>query len=144
MRKPFLLAAMTMVLAAAAPPDPVITLDGVSSAAKLSAELRTAVAPKVKSLNTALEHIVAGKTGAPSAGPEQRVRTHQEMKARHDDIHKLIQELMQRLDPEQRAALHEYLHGQMRAAGIELPAHHGPGMHRPHGNEDQAGVGPAA
>jgi Spy/CpxP family protein refolding chaperone len=45
----------------------------------------------------------------------------------HDDpMMKELHELMEQLTPEQRAALHEYLHAQLKAAGIEMPnLHHG-------------------
>ena len=125
MRKQMLaLAVLTTVLVAAAPaPDPVITLDGVSAAAKLTPELRTALAPQVKALNARLEKMVAIRAEARKSSDPHNGDLHEVMKAIH--------EIMKQLDPEQREALHEYLHAQMKAAGLEIPHH--PRHHGTHG-----------
>jgi hypothetical protein len=125
MRKQLLALGMLMlVLVAATPaPDPVITLDGVSKAARLTPELRTALAPQVKALNAKLEKMVALRAEARKAN--------QAHSPEHDEVMKAIHEIMKQLDEEQRAALHEYLHAQMKAAGIEIPQH--PRHHGTHG-----------
>jgi hypothetical protein len=125
----------TMVLIAAAPaPAPIITMEGVSAAVKLSPELRAALAPHVKALNTRLEGIVALQASARKAGADQHARLHEAMKAHHDECQKLLHEMIKQMDEEQRAAFHQYLHEQLKAAGIELPKDHGHGAHSPHGD----------
>src|SRR5262245_56740725 len=112
MRKTLALAAMIMMpLAAARGPEPVITLDGVSAAAKLSPELRAAVAPKVKALNAMLEK-AAASSKAPKATTERSAHEHGPLDAQHEEFSKLIREITQQMDPEQKAAFYEYLHAQ--------------------------------
>ena len=125
------LIAVCAILTAAGPgPDPVITLDGVAKAAKLSAERKAAIAPQVKALNTRFEQMVATKANAktpharPNHGPDH-------VRPNHDDpLMKELHELMQQLSPEERAALHEYLHAQLKAAGLDIPLD---GKHGNHG-----------
>ena len=124
-----LIAACTIVTAAGPSPDPVITLEGVAKAAKLSAERKATIAPQVKALNTRLEQMVATKAAEktaqarPNHGPGH-------VRPSHDDpMMKELHELMQQLSPEQRAALHEYLHAQLKAAGLEIPLNWQHGNH---------------
>ena len=135
MRKQLLaLAALTTVLVAAVPgPDPVITLDGVSKAANLTAELRAAIAPAVKALNAKLEKIVAIQTAVAKASQEQIAELHNQATKIHEECEKLHEEIHKLLTPEQRAALHEYLHGRMKEAGIQMP--HGQHDGKPHGRK---------
>jgi hypothetical protein len=129
------LVASTTLLVAAAPAPPVITLDGISVAARLSPELRTAIAPHVKALNAGLERIVALQAGLSKATAEQRAQKHEAMKTMHEDCRKLHEEIVEQLDPEQRAAFFQYLHEQMKAAGIQMPhPPHGERAHPPHGD----------
>ena len=74
-------AALATALVAATPgPEPIITLDGVGAAARLTPELRSAIAPQVTALNTALEKVVAAhKRGA--AAPHRQM--HAALKAAH-------------------------------------------------------------
>lgn len=139
-------AVLTSVLVASSPgPTPVITLDGVSAAAKLSPELRAALAPQVKALNASLEKMVALKA-APKATAQQRAHVHDSMKGIHEDHEKLHEAIITQLDPEQRAAFFKYLHEQMKAAGLDLthPPHDGR-AHPPHkgGSHPHHGVSPA-
>jgi hypothetical protein len=130
MRKSLLaLAALTTVLVAATPgPSPVITLEGVSAAAKLSPELRATLAPQIEALNARLEKMVAIKGDASKASEQERAYTNDAMK----DIHEIVKQL----DPEQRAAFFEYLHGQMKSAGIHMThPPHGERDHPPHGDK---------
>jgi hypothetical protein len=133
MRKVLALVVLAMIPLAATPgPSPIITLDGVSAAAKLSPELRTAVAPRVKALNAMLEKVAAARANAPKAKAERATHTHGALDAHHDEFSNAIREITKQLDPEQRAAFYEYLHAQLKAAGIEVPDH-GPGDHPRHG-----------
>jgi hypothetical protein len=127
------LGALATVLVAAAPgPSPVITMEGMSAAVKLSPELRAALAPQVKALNAHLEKIVAVHTGARKATAQQRAEIHEALKAHHDECKQVLHEMIKQMDPEQRAAFHQYLHEQLKAAGIEIPMDHDHGAHSRH------------
>jgi hypothetical protein len=132
MRKQLLaLLVAPIVLAAARGPDPVITIEGVSAAAKLSPAARAALAPKVKSLNAMLEKMLPAHKEAAKAAGTQRADHHELMKEHHDLMTEL-HEVMKQLSPEQRAAVHEYLLAKCKEAGIEIPAEwrqrHGQGV----------------
>jgi hypothetical protein len=118
MRKHLLgLALVLPVLLAAAPgPDPVITLDGVSAAARLSPQKRAAIAPQVKALNARLEKMVEVRLAA-KAGTAKAADPHCDL----HEVMKGIHELMEQLNEQERQALHEYIHAQLKAAGIEIP-----------------------
>src|SRR5262245_61185162 len=132
-----MLGVLTAGLVAAAPgPDPVITLEGVSAAVKLSPELRAALAPQVKALNTHLEKMVAVQAGARQATPQQRAELKAALKAHHDECSELLHEMVKQMDPEQRAAFHQYIHEQLKAAGIELPMDHKNHDHGEHSSHD--------
>ena len=110
-----------MGFAAARGPDPVITIEGVSAAAKLSPAARVALAPKVKSLNAMLEKMLpAHKEAARAAGTQQA--DHHELMKEHHELMTELHEVMKQLSPEQREALHEYLLAKCKEAGIEIPA----------------------
>jgi hypothetical protein len=134
MRKQLAVLAILMGVGTAAGPGPkpVITLDGVSAAARLSPELRAAIAPQVKALNATLEKMVALKASS-KANPQQRAHGHEAMKGSHDDHKQLHEEIIKLLDPEQQAAFFKYLHEQMKAAGIDVPhPPHDGRAHPPH------------
>jgi hypothetical protein len=128
-------AAITTVLVAAAPgPKPVITVDGVSAAARLNAKVRAAIAPNVKALNAELEKLLAMQTRAPKATEHHRSELHDEMKRIHEHSQSLYKEIIKQLDPQQQIAVEEYLHDQVQAAGIPMfHAPHGDKAHPPHG-----------
>ena len=105
--------------------DPIITVDGLSTAAKLSAELRTTLAPKIKELNARFEKIVTVLAEQGKGSKQHNAEMHEAMKGIH--------EIMKQLDPDQRAAVHAYLLGQLKAAGIQMPRKgHGPDSHEHH------------
>ena len=113
--------ALAVVLAAAAPaPKPVITLDAIASAVKLDATERSAIAKQVDGLNAGLVRIVALYRAYPAASATQREQLQRDMKAIHDRCLALHNEIVRTLDPAQRAAFYEYLHAQMKAAGIDV------------------------
>ena len=135
MRKQLLaLLVAPIVLAAARGPDPVITIEGVSAAAKLSPSARAALAPKVKSLNAMLQKMIPAHKEALKATGTQR--DHHELMKEHHDLMTELHEVMKQLSPEQRAALHEYLLAKCKEAGIEIPAE----WQQRHGHSEALGV----
>ena len=113
--------ALAVFLAAAAPaPRPIITLDGVTTAVKLDATARSAIAKQVDGLNTGLVKIVTMYRAYPTASAKQREQLHRDMKAIHDRCLALHDEIIKTLDPAQRAAFYQYLHAQLKAAGIDV------------------------
>jgi len=138
MRKQLLAVAVlaTTLVAAAAGPNPIITLAGATAAAKLTAQQQAALAPRVEALNTALTKVVTAQASVANGTAEQRAQVHASLRGIHEECMKLHHEIMQQLEPEQRAAYMEYVHQQLKAAGLD-PAqfhhsHGGPGL-IPHG-----------
>jgi len=105
----------TMIAAAPAAP-PVITLDGIAAAAKLTPAAKAAIAPSVTALNAAFEKLAAYHSAHPKA-------THTEMaadlKGLHEEMMKQHDVLMRNIDPMQHAACLKYMHERMKAAGLE-------------------------
>ena len=101
MRKQLLaLLVAPIVLAAARGPDPVITIEGVSAAAKLSPAARAALAPKVKSLNAMLEKMLPAHKEAAKAAGTQRADHHELMKEHHDlmtELHEVMKLVAKRM-----------------------------------------------
>lgn len=113
--------ALAVFLAAAAPaPKPVITLDGITAAVKLDATARSAIAKQVAGLNAGLVRIVSMYRAYPTASTRQREQLQRDLKAVHERCLTLHNEIIQTLDPTQRTAFYEYLHAQMKAAGIDV------------------------
>jgi hypothetical protein len=127
MKKSWLPLLTVLVLGGAAPgPKPVITLEGVSAAAKLSPELRASIAPHIKSLNARLEKLAELQSKASTSQEAQPAHTHEMMQGMHEAMQGL-HEIVQQMTPEQRASFHEYLHARLKAAGIpttDLLRHH--------------------
>ena len=118
------LGVLVAVSTASAGPKTVITVDGVAAATRISATYRDAVAAKIVSLNAHLEKIRDAKPTK-----TQLTDIHDECLALHDMI-------VKQMDDEQRHAFAQYLHAQMKAAGIDVDAmaknHHEHHAHNEH------------
>jgi hypothetical protein len=128
----------TVLIAARPGPEPVITVDGAAAAAKLSPQLKVALAPRLTALNAGLEKVAAAVKTSHTATVEERTRTHASLQGVHEECMKLYHEIAAQLDPEQRDAFVAYLHQQMKAAGID-PAQMHPGVIMKHGDHVPGG-----
>ena len=112
---------LSVALIAAAPaPKPVITIDGIATAVKLDATTRSAIAKQVAGLNAGLVKIVALHRSYATASEAQRAQLMRDMSDIHTQCKALHDAIVQKLDPDQRAAYFAYLHAQMKAAGIDV------------------------
>jgi hypothetical protein len=144
MRKQLLAVALLAVtmIAAARGPDPIITVDGAAAAAKLSPEQKAALAPQLTALNAGLGKVAAAVKTSHTATAEQRAKVHASLQGVHEECMRLYHEIIQQLDPEQRAMFVAYLHQQLEAAGIDPVQLHGAG-HPGHGAMPHGGDGPS-
>ena len=125
-------------LTAAVPAPPVITIDGLAAAAKLTPAARSSLAPRVAAFNASLEKLVAWQQANPKATAQQRATGLREI---HEALMKQHQSLMEGIDPAAHAACHAYIMEQLKAAGLDpssefmshlhakLKANHGHGGH---------------
>ena len=121
------------LVAARAPEKPVISLDGVAAAVKLAPATRAAIAPHIAALNAGFQKIVTLHAQDAKANAAERARIHEDVRALHEECHARFQEAAKLLTPEQQDAFYEYVHAQMKAAGIQmLPGHEGMAHHEPH------------
>jgi len=123
MRTPFsgiiTLAASVVLIAAAPAPKPVITIDGVTTAVKLDAAARTAMATQVAGLNAGLLKVVALHKSYAGASATERAKIQRDIADVHEQCLAIHNAIIKLLDPEQRAAFYKYLHERMKAAGID-------------------------
>ena len=121
------------LIAAKSVEKPVLSLDGVAAAVKLAPETRAAIAPHITALNAGFEKIVKLHATYAKADKQQRTRLHEDMRAIHEECHAHFQQVASLLTPEQQEAFKEYVHAQMKAAGIQmLPEHEGMLHHEHH------------
>ncbi len=119
----------SIILAAAAPaPKPVITLSGVATAAKLDATTSNSIAKQVTGLNKGLVSFVALHKSWESASAADRAKIEGDMKELHQHCMALHDEIVKNLTPDQRTAFYEYIHAQMKAAGIDMSQFNHDGM----------------
>lgn len=115
--KPLMVLALAGLIVAAGPAaPPVITLDGLATAAKLSPATKAAIAPQVMALNAAFEKLVAYRAANPKA---TKAQLSEDLKDLHEELMRLHDTLMKTIDPAQHAACLQYMHEAMKAAGLE-------------------------
>ena len=116
MKKILIATFAALAIAAMPAPKPVITPDGVATAAKLAPATKAAITQQIIALNAKLEQI-RDKQGDP------------DLQAIHEQCLALHNQIAAQLTPEEQHAFLTYLHAQMEASGIDISQFHGHAAH---------------
>ena len=102
--------------------EPIVTIAGIEAAAKISDKVKSAITPKVLKLDERLQKIAAFHQTYKKADDATRAKMHEDAQKIHEECMKLLQEITAEMTPEQKEAFINYLHEQLKAAGVD-PSH---------------------